>query len=310
MRRAVLLMGPTAAGKSALAIALARARPFEIVSVDSALVYQGMDIGTAKPDLATRAEIPHHLIDIRDPTESYSAGEFVLDAARLMDEIWSRGREPLLVGGTMLYFQALSAGIADLPQANAAVRATIDAEAKRVGWPELHRELSAIDPAAASRIHSNDAQRIQRALEVFKLTGEPISSVQLRRTSVLKGVRVVEFGVAPQERAVLNARIEARFTAMLEEGFVAEVERLRERNDLTAEHPAMRAVGYRQVWRYLAGQGDLREAIDLAIVATRQLAKRQFTWLRARTDLQWLDSANPGAISALLAALPESETHE
>jgi tRNA dimethylallyltransferase len=309
-RRAVLLMGPTGAGKSDLAIRLTRELPLEIVSVDSAMVYRGMDIGTAKPDAALRAAIPHHLIDIRDPAESYSAGEFVLDAAALMQDIWQRGRQPLFVGGTMLYFHALSAGIADLPEGNLAIRAEIDARAAAVGWGAMHQELLAVDPQAAAHIHGNDAQRIQRALEVYRLTGEPISRLQRRRTSILADVDVAEFAVAPLERSVLHARIEARFAAMLAAGFVEEVRRLRERNDLNAEHPSIRAVGYRQVWRFLAGQCALNEAVEEAIVATRQLAKRQFTWLRARPHVKWVDSAQSGAILSVITALSEDGISE
>jgi tRNA dimethylallyltransferase len=309
-RRAVLLMGPTGAGKSALAVDLARRFPLEIVSVDSALVYRGMDIGTAKPDVDTRRAVPHHLIDIRDPVESYSAGEFVLDAAAVMEDIWSRGRQPLFVGGTMLYFHALSNGIAELPEGNLAVRAEIDARATALGWEQVHRELAEVDPEAAVRIHCNDSQRIQRALEVFRVTGEPISRLQKLRHSVLAGVDVVEIAVAPRERSVLHARIEGRFAAMLREGFVDEVRLLRERKDLDAEHPSMRAVGYRQVWRYLAGHCALNEAVDQAIVATRQLAKRQFTWLRAREYARWVDSSQNDAISGLIIALSEQGIFE
>ena len=305
-RRAVLLMGPTGAGKSALAVELAQCRPFEIISVDSALVYRGMDIGTAKPDPRTQRTVPHHLIDIRDPLDNYSAGEFVVDAARIMQEIWSRGRQPLFVGGSMLYFQALSAGIADLPQANPVIRNELAARAAAVGWAALHDELARVDPEAAARIHRNDAQRVQRALEVFRLTGEPISRLQKRRQSVLCDIEVTAIAAAPAERSALNARIEARFAGMLQAGFVGEVRRLSERNGLTAEHPAMRAVGYAQVWRYLQGRCGLDEAVNLAIVATRQLAKRQYTWLRARPHLKWLDSAQTDAISVLIAALPNS----
>jgi tRNA dimethylallyltransferase len=309
-RRAVLLMGPTGAGKSALAVELAQRLPFEIVSVDSALVYRGMDIGTAKPDATALAAAPHHLIDIRDPTESYSAGEFVLDAVAVMDGIWRRGRMPLFVGGTMLYFHALSNGIAELPEGNLAVRAEIDARAARVGWAELHRELSLVDPVAAARIHSNDSQRIQRALEVYQVTGEAISRLQQQRSSVLAGARVLEFGVAPADRGVLNTRLAARFAGMLAAGFVDEVRALRERKDLDAEHPSMRAVGYRQIWRHLEGRCALDEAVDLAIVATRQLAKRQYTWLRARQQMKWLDSAQFDAISTLITALSDDGISE
>jgi tRNA dimethylallyltransferase len=309
-RRAVLLMGPTGAGKSALAVELAGSLPFEIVSVDSALVYRGMDIGTAKPDARTRSAVPHHLIDIRDPWMSYSAGEFVMDAAAAMEAIWRRGRQPLFVGGTMLYFQALTAGIADLPEGNLAIRAEIDAAAAAVGWEHMHRELAIVDPDAAARIHRNDAQRIQRALEVYRVSGTPISVLQRTRTSALAGVNVIELAVAPNERALLHARLEARFAAMLAAGLVEEVRRLRETSALTAEHPSMRAVGYRQIWRYLAGQCDLNDAVDQAVAATRQLAKRQFTWLRARPRATWVDSLQPNALSALKNALAEVGTAE
>jgi tRNA dimethylallyltransferase len=304
MRRcAVFLMGPTGAGKSDLAVRLARELPFEIVSVDSALVYRGMDIGTAKPDADTRRAVPHHLIDIRDPVTSYSAGEFVLDAAAAMQDIWKRGRHPLFVGGTMLYFQALSSGIADLPEGNAEVRAQIDARAEATGWAEVHRELAAVDPEAAARIHVNDPQRIQRALEVYELTGQPISRLQRSRTSVLAGVDVSEFALNPIERDTLHARIRARFETMMTTGFLDEVRALRERTDLKAEHPSMRAVGYRQLWRYLEGGCGLAEASDQAIVATRQLAKRQLTWLRARQRAKWVDSLHPNAASIISSAL-------
>jgi tRNA dimethylallyltransferase len=309
-RRAVLLMGPTGAGKSDLAIRLARELPLEIVSVDSALVYRGMDIGTAKPNVEIRRIVAHHLIDIRDPAMTYSAGEFVLDAAAVMEDIWKRGRQPLFVGGTMLYFHALSSGIADLPQGNPTVRAEIDARAATVGWAEVHRELAVVDPDAAARIHINDPQRIQRALEVYRLTGQPISRLQHCRTSVLAGVDVAEFALAPIERNVLHARIQVRFDAMLAAGFLDEVRALRERSDLDAEHPSMRAVGYRQVWRYLEGQCGLKEASDQAIAATRQLAKRQLTWLRARQRVKWVDSSHPAAASMILDALSKGRTPE
>ncbi len=304
-RGAILLMGPTGAGKSDLAVHLAQEFPLEIVSVDSALVYRGMDIGTAKPDLATRQAVPHHLIDIRDPAVTYSAGEFVEDAAAVMEEIWRRGRQPLFVGGTMLYFHALSSGIAALPDASIRVRTEIDARAAMVGWPGLHEELAAVDPDAAARIHTNDSQRIQRALEVFELTGKPISQLQRSRASVLTGVEVLELAVAPLDRPILHARIQSRFEAMLAAGFIEEVRTLQKRTDLHAEHPSMRAVGYRQMWRYLTGQCSLAEASEQAIAATRQLAKRQLTWLRARQRAAWFDSAHPDVASKLLNALSE-----
>jgi tRNA dimethylallyltransferase len=302
-RQAILLLGPTGSGKSDLAMHLAEALPLEIVSVDSALVYRGMDIGTAKPNAAARARIPHHLLDIRDPAESYSAGEFTRDAVRVMEDIWRRGRQPLLVGGTMLYFHALSHGIADLPEGDPEVRAQIEHEAAKSGWATLHRELGEVDPAAAARIHANDPQRIQRALEVYRLTGETITKLQQGRVSVFADVDVAEFALAPLERSELHTRIERRFGAMLDAGLLAEVRGLFERGDLAAEHPSMRAVGYRQLWRHLAGQCELDEAIEKAIAATRQLAKRQLTWLRRRERAQWFDSLHPEVARMMIAAL-------
>lgn len=302
-RRAVLLMGPTGSGKSDLAMRLAEALPLEIVSVDSALVYRGMDIGTAKPSAAMRAQARHHLIDIRDPAQSYSAGEFARDAAASMREIWLRGRQPLLVGGTMLYFHALSHGLAELPAADPGVRAEIEARAAERGWGALHQELQSVDPAAAARIHVNDPQRIQRALEVYRLTGRTITGLQQVRMSVFDDVDVTEFAVVPLERRDLHTRIELRFGAMLEAGFLAEVRGLFERSDLNAEHPSMRAVGYRQLWRHLAGQCALDEAGNQAIAATRQLAKRQLTWLRRRERAQRFDSLHPDAARLMIDAL-------
>ena len=305
VRRAILLMGPTGAGKSDLAVRLAQAFPLEIVSTDSALVYRGMDIGTAKPDRETRRAVPHHLIDIRDPAATYSAGDFVVDAAAAMEDIWRRGRQPLFVGGTMLYFHTLSSGIAALPDRDLDVRAEIDARAAAIGWAGVHRELAAVDPDAAARIHANDPQRIQRAMEVYKLTGQPISRLQQSRVSALAGVDVLEFALAPSDREFLHERIQARFAAMLAAGFLDEVRRLRERSDLGAEHPSMRAVGYRQVWRYLDGYCALDEASERAIAATRQLAKRQLTWLRARRSATWFDSAHPDVALRIARALTE-----
>jgi tRNA dimethylallyltransferase len=304
-RCAVLLMGPTGAGKSDLALRLAESLPLEIISVDSAQVYRGMDIGTAKPDSATRARVRHHLLDLRDPKESYSVGEFARDARQAMEDIWQRGRYPLLVGGTMLYFHALSAGIAALPQADPQLRASIDEQAAKLGWAQLHEELAAIDPRAAARIHVNDPQRIQRALEVYRLTGKTITNLQQNRLSVFADVNVSEFALAPLERAELHTKIELRFKAMLDAGLLAEVRGLFERGDLNAEHPSMRAVGYRQLWRHLTGQIALNEATVQAIVATRQLAKRQLTWLRRRAHAQWLDSMQPKAAEEMIAALSE-----
>jgi tRNA dimethylallyltransferase len=302
-RSALLLMGPTGAGKSELALDLARRFPFEIVSVDSAQVYRGMDIGTAKPDLETRARIPHHLIDIRDPETSYSAGEFVREASAVMREIWSRGRQPLLVGGTMLYFHALLGGIAQLPEADPRVRADIEARAAAGGWAALHEELQRVDPAAAARIHVNDPQRIQRALEVYRVTGEPITRLQQTGAPAFAEIEVLEFAISPEDRAVLHARIATRFEAMWAAGFLDEVRRLRQRSTLSAEHPSMRAVGYRQLWKFLSGHSGLEDSKKQALAATRQLAKRQLTWLRRRERATWVDSAQTDPTSAVVHAL-------
>jgi tRNA dimethylallyltransferase len=296
-------MGPTGSGKSDLAMHLAEMLPLEILSVDSALVYRGMDIGTAKPTAAMRARVPHHLLDIRDPVESYSVGDFTRDAACAMQDIWRRGRHPLLVGGTMLYFHALTHGIADLPAADLGVRAEIEAQAATHGWAAVHQELGAVDPAAAARIHVNDPQRIQRALEVYRLTGESITGLQQKRVSVFDDVAVTEFIAAPLERRELHTRIELRFGAMMGAGLLEEVRALFERSDLSAEHPSMRAVGYRQLWRHLAGQCALKEAEIEAIAATRQLAKRQLTWLRRRDRAQWFDSVHPEVAAKMMNAL-------
>ena len=304
-RSAVLLMGPTGSGKTEAAVRLAEQLPLELISVDSALVYRGMDIGTAKPSLSVRTQIPHHLIDIRDPAEGYSVGEFTLDVQQSMQDIWSRGRQPLLVGGTMMYFHALTAGIADLPEADLAVRAAIDAQAAKEGWAAVHEELTRVDPEAAARIHINDPQRIQRALEVHRITGKTITTLQQDRVSAFADVNVIEIALAPLERGELHTKIEKRFKAMLDAGFVEEVRSLYERGDLSPEHPSMRAVGYRQLWRYLAGQIGLNEATNQAIAATRQLAKRQMTWLRRRTEARWLDSMRPDVARAIFDALSE-----
>ncbi len=302
-RRAILLMGPTGSGKSELAMRLAEALPLEIVSVDSALVYRGMDIGTAKPAAVMRERVAHHLIDIRDPADSYSAGEFTRDAVQAMRDIWRRGRQPLLVGGTMLYFHALTHGIAELPAADLGLRAEIERRAAASGWAAVHQELEKVDPAAAARIHVNDPQRIQRALEVYRLTGETITKLQQKRVSVFDDAQVAEFVVAPLERRELHSRIELRFGTMLDAGFLDEVRTLFERSDLSAEHPSMRAVGYRQLWRHLAGQCALEEARNQAIAATRQLAKRQLTWLRRRASAQWFDSMHPDLARLMIDAL-------
>jgi tRNA dimethylallyltransferase len=275
----VCLTGPTACGKTELALALAERVPLEIVSMDSALVYRGLDIGTAKPSLRVRRAVPHHLIDILEPTESYSAGRFARDAAALVGEIRARGRLPLLVGGTLLYLRAFRDGLSALPRADLAVRAQLDAEAAAHGWAALHERLRLVDPEAADRIAPSDRQRIQRALEVHALTERPITELQ-RAGGDRKRPGVLAIALVPDSRADLAVRIERRFDAMLAAGFVAEVERLRARGDLDADMPAMRAVGYRQIWAHLEGQCTFEAARAKAIVATRQYAKRQLTWLR------------------------------
>jgi tRNA dimethylallyltransferase len=289
LKRTVLaLLGPTASGKSALAVKAAEKLPIEIVSMDSALVYRGMDIGTAKPGRALRAQVPHHLIDIIDPDQTYSAGRWRDDALAKVEEIASRDRIPLLVGGTMLYYRALTAGLDELPQADARVRAEIDAQAAARGWPELHAELGKVDPKAAARIAPNDPQRIQRALEVWRVTGRPLSELQGRKETELpfrlRGVALIP------ERSVLHGRIAQRFDAMLKLGLIDEVKALRKSYRLSAALPSMRAVGYRQVWEYLEGAIDRETLREKAIAATRQLAKRQLTWLRSFPDLVRLDA--------------------
>lgn len=281
-------MGPTASGKTALAVSLVERFPLEIISVDSALVYRGMDIGTATPDAATLARAPHHLLDIRDPTEAYSAAAFCDDARRLMADIVARGRVPLLVGGTMLYFRALLQGLDDLPRADAALRKELGAEAAARGWPALHAELSQVDPATAARLAPNDSQRIGRALEIFRLTGKPMSA-QLDRAQSKLPYRVLQLALIPSDRAVLHQRIAARFDAMLAEGLIDEVKLLRQTYALNPDLPAMRAVGYRQAWAYLDGEIDLKELREQGIAATRQLAKRQLTWLRSWPEAVELD---------------------
>jgi tRNA dimethylallyltransferase len=289
---AIFLMGPTASGKSALALELSERFPLEIVSVDSALVYRGMDIGTAKPDAATLARAPHRLIDIRDPSESYSAAEFRHDALREMASITDSGRVPLLVGGTMLYFRALSRGLAVLPPADAELRQRLAAEARLGGWAMMHQRLEGLDPEAAARIHPNDPQRIQRALEVIELSGHRLSELQRRHRQDEEehsGYRILRLVVSPASRQVLHQRIEMRFHTMLEQGFIEEVKTLRSRGDLGPELPAMRCVGYRQAWNFLEGEIDREEMTRKAVAATRQLAKRQLTWLRQETGALWYD---------------------
>ena len=285
---AILLMGPTASGKSALAATLAGHFPVEIISVDSAQIYRGMDIGTAKPSVAERRSVPHHLIDIVDPTGSYSAAQFRSDAVRLISEIAARGRIPLLVGGTMLYFKALREGLSELPESDAAVRARIDAEAAERGWPALHAELAKIDAPTAARLKPSDAQRIQRALEIYGVAGKPMSRL-LGRTKRALPFRLLELALVPSDRAELHRRIESRFDAMLERGLVEELRALRERHALWPGLPSMRCVGYRQAWQHLEGEFGRNELRDRGIFATRQLAKRQLTWLRAMKAVRSFD---------------------
>ena len=287
--KAILLLGPTASGKTAVALALARRFPAEIVSVDSAQVYRGMDVGTAKPGARERASVPHHLIDVVDPTESYSAGRFRDDAARVMAEIHRRGRVPILAGGTMLYFRALTQGLADLPPADPAIRAAIEREAARSGWPALHAELARVDPQSAARLEPTDPQRIQRALEVYRITGTPLSRLQANPRGAGLDVDMLRVALEPSERAMLHKRIDQRFRGMLKAGLVDELKGLRRRYELDASLPSMRAVGYRQAWDTIEGRESEATLAERGIAATRQLAKRQLTWLRSMPDLERFD---------------------
>lgn len=296
----VCLMGPTASGKTGLAVELAQHHNFEIISVDSALVYKGMDIGTAKPDAELLAKAPHRLIDIIDPTESYSAADFVLDAVDHVQDILSKGKTPLLVGGTMMYFNALQKGLAEMPNANAELRATIEQEALEKGWASLHEELQKVDPAAALRIHPNDPQRLQRAIEVYRLTGKTMTQFWSEQESVSLPFDMINMAVMPKERSVLHERIEQRFYDMMNQGFLAEVEGFYRRGDLSIDMPSMRCVGYRQLWQYLNGDDLLDDAIFKGIVASRQLAKRQLTWLRGWEDLMIFDSLSKDLVSDAL----------
>ena len=289
---AVFLMGPTATGKTDLALVLCDRLPLEIISVDSALVYRGMDIGTAKPTPELRKRYPHHLVDILDPVESYSAAAFCRDALSTMAGIHARGRVPLLVGGTMLYYRALQRGLAVLPKAQPELRRQLEQRRQEQGLASLHQELQQLDPVAAERIHPNDPQRILRALEVVRATGKPMSDLWALQADSTLPYRVLKFALWPGERALLHERIARRFNSMLAGGFVEEVDTLKKRGDLREELPSMRAVGYRQVWQYLDGRLDYDEMIERGVIATRQLAKRQLTWLRAEPDLVLLNMLN------------------
>jgi len=306
----IALAGPTASGKTAAALAIAQRWPVEIISVDSALVYRGMDIGSAKPTPDELAAVRHHLIDIRDPLNAYSAAEFVLDAKRLMREISARGRRPLLVGGTMLYFKALMQGIDDMPKADPGVRAQIALQAQTKGWPAMHAELAKVDPITAARLQPQDSQRISRALEVFKISGQPLSFFQTRNTAkdVADLHPNIDFNfrlisLEPLERSWLHARIAARFDAMLAAGFMDEVKALRARGDLHADLPSMRCVGYRQAWEALEGTSPMAELHDKGIFATRQLAKRQITWLRSMPERHLVACDAPDALEQVLALI-------
>jgi tRNA dimethylallyltransferase len=296
-----MLMGPTAAGKSDVALALAEQLPVSLISVDSVMVYRGLDIGTAKPDAATRARYPHQLIDILEPTQAYSAAQFRHDALAAIQQAQASGRFPLLVGGTLLYFHALLHGLSPLPAADPLLRQRLEDERQQHGLAALHQRLQAVDPVAAARIHPHDPQRVQRALEVFELTGRPLSQhFSADGSSPVRLRHTVQWIIAPPERADLHQRIEQRFHRMLRQGLIEEVETLRDRGDLDAQQPALRAVGYRQVWQYLHGECDRQTMITASIQATRQLAKRQLTWLRRMTAAQWLDSRQDNLSAALL----------
>ena len=307
MPSCIYIAGPTASGKTAAALAIAREREVEIISVDSALVYRGMDIGTAKPSATELAAVPHHLINIRDPLHAYSAAEFVRDATTLTDDIQARGKTALLVGGTMLYFKALMDGMDDMPPADAAVRAVLEQEAQDKGWPALHAELAVVDPVTAARLAPADSQRIQRALEVFRISGLPLSHFHTRRDAI-KNVAANAYStraaalisLEPQDRAWLHGRIAQRFDAMLEQGFLDEVRTLRARGDLHPDLPSMRCVGYRQAWEALDGQYPMAELRERGIAATRQLAKRQITWLRSMPQRHIVACDAPDALAQVL----------
>lgn len=301
--KVVCLMGPTASGKTGLAVELASQHGYEIISVDSALVYKGMDIGTAKPDAETLAQAPHRLIDIIDPSESYSAADFMADACREIDDIVAHGKTPLLVGGTMMYFNALQKGLAPMPAADPAIRAEFEQHAAEFGLASLHDQLKQIDPVAAERINPNDPQRLQRALEVFRLTGKTMTQLWAEQEAQELPFDMINLAVMPQDRATLHQRIEQRFDIMMEQGFLTEVEALYQRGDLTIDMPSIRCVGYRQLWQYLEGEDSLEDAIFKGIVATRQLAKRQHTWLRGWDNLVIFDSLQKDLLGQTLKYL-------
>lgn len=301
-------MGPTASGKTDVAVQLVEDLPCEIISVDSAMVYRDMDIGTAKPDTATQKKAPHRLIDICDPSEAYSAAQFAHDALREMKEIVEKGKIPLLVGGTFLYYRALYEGLSPLPSADQELRDQIEEEAARVGWAQMHQKLQSVDPEAAARIHPNDPQRIQRALEIFELTGESMSTLLAKGNDHEFPYNVFKLILAPDDRSVLHDRIAIRFNQMIENGLIEEVTGLYQRGDLHKDLPSIRAVGYRQVWSYLEGELTLEDMIQRGIVATRQFAKRQFTWLRSDKEGIWFNSLEKNIYSKVLNHLKNSPT--
>ncbi|WP_153916442.1 tRNA (adenosine(37)-N6)-dimethylallyltransferase MiaA [Shewanella sp. TC10] len=297
--KVLFLMGPTASGKTALAIEMAQNHNCEIISVDSALIYRQMDIGSAKPNADELALAPHRLIDILDPSESYSAADFRRDALNEIEQIIARGKTPLLVGGTMMYFKALLEGLSPLPAADEKVRAEILQEAEVQGWDALHQQLCEVDPVAGERIHPNDPQRLSRALEVFRITGKTMTELTATKSEALP-YDVVQFAIAPLDRKVLHELIAKRFKLMMEQGFIEEVQRLKDRGDLHLDMPSMRCVGYRQCWQYLDEEFDHDTLVEKATAATRQLAKRQLTWLRSWPDLNWLESGAEGNLVTLI----------
>ena len=302
---AILLMGPTASGKTDLAVSLCKRLPCDIISVDSAQVYRGMNIGTAKPDVELLQRAPHRLIDIRDPEDSYSAGDFVRDVRAEMTAIIAQGRIPLLVGGTMMYFRVLTKGIAELPEADSVIRSEIDAIAADKGWPEVHRQLQAVDPRAAERIKPTDSQRLQRALEVFMVSGKALTEWQDEASAPEDDIAYLKLGLLIEPRRLLHERIEKRLAQMIEDGFIEELRALRERPGLSEDSPSMRAVGYRQFWEFLDGRCTLDEAKDRALFATRQLAKRQITWLRSEQSIFVVNPLEAGAIDTISKHLME-----
>jgi tRNA dimethylallyltransferase len=303
MMPCIFLMGPTASGKTDLAVSLVEHLPCDLISVDSAMVYQGMDIGTAKPPAEILAIAPHRLINIRDPKDSYSVGQFHKEALAEIQAIQSANRIPLLVGGTMLYFHSLLEGLSTLPTANAQVRQRLNCEAEQMGWPALHQRLAQIDPQAAERIHPNDTQRIQRALEVYEVSGDTLTAWYNKAKAQRWSAPLIKIVIAPEQRSVLHVRITQRFNVMLEQGLIEEVRALFERGDLHSELPAMRSVGYRQVWHYLTGKLSYTDLPEKAIIATRQMAKRQLTWLRAQKQAYWFDSLSPDLTQQVLKFL-------